>query len=239
MARNRHSASVSEPLAWKPRSTLRERVSRALTVPALAGAVVFVVTVIVAIAMVWARPHAPATGDDELSVAGDIAVSPSGELGEGQGEGEVAAERVFVHVVGEVEAPGVIELPADARVEAAIDAAGGVTADAVLAGVNLARIVSDGEQIVVPDAEGSQEAEAAGSATGGGGGDAPAAGSQVNLNTADAAALQVLSGVGPALAQRIIEWREVNGRFTDVEQLLDVSGIGAKTLEGFRDQVTV
>ncbi|MBU2385610.1 MAG: ComEA family DNA-binding protein, partial [Actinobacteria bacterium] len=61
----------------------------------------------------------------------------------------------------------------------------------------------------------------------------------VNINTADAAALETLPGIGPALASRIIAWREANGGFRAVDELLAVSGIGQKTLEGFRDQVTV
>ncbi|WP_288452430.1 helix-hairpin-helix domain-containing protein, partial [uncultured Microbacterium sp.] len=107
--------------------------------------------------------------------------------------------------------------------------AGGFTADADRAAVNLARTVSDGEQLVVPVAGTSPQ-----------GGTAPAAGDGlVNLNTADAAALDTLPGVGPATAARILAWREEHGRFGSVDDLLSVSGIGEKTLDELRDKVTV
>lgn len=157
---------------------------------------------------------------------------------------------LFVHVVGAVERAGVVELEAGARVSDAIEAAGGASENAVLAGVNLARLVVDGEQLLVPD----EETLAAGGTAGTGGkvnagaadASAAAAGAAagageplVNLNTADATLLETLPRVGPALAGRIIDWREQNGGFASVDQLLEVTGIGAKTLSGFRDRVTV
>lgn len=108
--------------------------------------------------------------------------------------------------------------------------------------MNLAREVNDGEQVLVPDADQAEAALAvgAGAANGVNAGDpGEAAGAPVNLNTADQTTLETLPRVGPALAQRIIEWRTANGGFTSIEQLLEVSGIGEKTLAGFRDQVTV
>ncbi|MBK0418204.1 ComEA family DNA-binding protein [Leucobacter sp. CSA1] len=188
-----------------------------------------------------------ATGVD--SDSGDTADATGTSRGANTGD---PTGEVFVHVVGEVNDPGVYELPADARVEAAIDAAGGTTPEAVLSGVNLARVVADGEQILVPDAE-TAAAAAAGTAPGAAPGGGPGASSEaeagvggaaigtglVNLNTADAAALETLPRVGPALAQRIIDWRGANGGFASVDQLLEVSGIGVKTLEGLRDRVAV
>lgn len=160
------------------------------------------------------------------------------------GEGDAALDpvdaptsaAVVVHVLGAVRRPGVVDVRAGDRVLDAIAAAGGTTDDAELAGVNLARVLTDGEQLYVP-----RVGEMPPSALGGTGGvGAGAAGSGlVNINTADASALETLAGVGPALASRIIAWRDANGPFRSVDELLAVSGIGEKTLAGFRDQVTV
>lgn len=139
---------------------------------------------------------------------------------------------VLVHVLGAVAEPGLVELGEGARVVDAIAAAGGLTTEADPAGVNLARAVADGEQLVVPvvgapPAEGSSAGAAAGS---------PADG-KVHLNTADVAELDTLPRIGPALAQRIIDWREANGPFTSTEQLLDVAGIGDAVYSGLADLV--
>lgn len=142
----------------------------------------------------------------------------------------VPVEVVVLHVVGAVVEPGIVELPLGARVVDAIASAGGPAADADLAGVNLARVVADGEQLHVP-----RVGEAPPATPGG----APSADGRVNLNTADAAALETLPGVGPAIAARIIAWRDENGPFRSVDELTAVSGIGERTLAGLRDQATV
>lgn len=142
---------------------------------------------------------------------------------------------LYVHVSGAVAEPGLYVLGSGARVVDAIAAAGGFARRADDAAVNLARAVVDGEQLVVPEAGESQAA--AGDAAAG----SPAAsqGGQIDLNSADAATLETLPRIGPALAQRIIEWRDANGRFTAVEDLLAVPGIGDKMLEALRDLVRV
>lgn len=137
------------------------------------------------------------------------------------------APPLFVHVMGEVQHPGLYELREGDRVVDAIAAAGGFTDHADEAQVNLARFLSDGEQLVV-----LKQGEAPAAAPGGG---TPG---KVNINTADAAALEALPGIGPALADRILAWRDANGWFSSVDELLNVAGIGAKTLDGFRDSVT-
>ncbi|PKQ15938.1 MAG: competence protein ComEA [Actinobacteria bacterium HGW-Actinobacteria-7] len=138
---------------------------------------------------------------------------------------------VVVHVVGCVRHPGVYELDAGSRVVDAVDAAGGSLPDAVLSAVNLARIVTDGEQIVVPD-EDDRALTSSNSPPGGassGGASAPQA--QVNINTADAAALESLPGVGPSTAAKIVADRDANGPYASVDDLTRVSGIGPKKLE--------
>jgi competence protein ComEA len=147
------------------------------------------------------------------------------------------AASVFVHVSGAVAAPGLYVLDEGARVVDAVAAAGGFADGADEQAVNLARPISDGEQLHVPaagevPASGTDAAAAPGAAGAAGDG-------RVNLNTADIAQLDTLPRIGPAMAQRIIEWRDANGRFTSVEDLLAVPGIGDKMLETLRDLVTV
>ncbi|MEO6791883.1 MAG: ComEA family DNA-binding protein [Ornithinibacter sp.] len=149
----------------------------------------------------------------------------------------------MVHVVGQVRSPGVLRLPAGSRVSDAVAAAGGATARAELSGINLARLLLDGEQVRVP-APGEEVPEPAAPAGGGGagvggGGASAATGGVVSLNTADLAGLDTLPGVGPVLAQRILDWRVEHGRFTTVDELSEVSGIGEKLLARLRPLVSV
>ncbi len=137
---------------------------------------------------------------------------------------------LYVHVFGAVAQPGLYRLTDGARVVDVVAAAGGLLSDADSGAVNLARLLTDGEQLYVP-VRGEVPAEAAPGAPPGDG--------RVNLNTADAAALDTLPRIGPAMAERILAWRDENGRFTSVEDLLAVPGIGEKMLEGLRDRVTV
>lgn len=166
---------------------------------------------------------------------GQAAPSESIPLDRSGGEGTVVAESagLYVHVLGEVAKPGLYILDPDARLVDALAAAGGTLDTADLQAVNLARPLSDGEQIVVPP---QGTAEAGG---GPGGGSAPAGDGRIDLNAADQAALETLPRIGPALAQRILEWREENGRFRAVEDLLAVPGIGEKLLAGIQDKVRV
>lgn len=137
--------------------------------------------------------------------------------------------------MGAVVEPGVVSIPAGSRVGDALAAAGGLREDADCAELNLAAEVPDGAQIMIgtlDDPRGelrtgqSAPSGGAGGAAGSGGG---AASTLVNLNTAGAAQLETLPGVGPVMAQRIIDWRTTNGGFTRVEELQEVDGIGAKT----------
>ncbi len=161
---------------------------------------------------------------------GQAAPTESVPLATEAAEGGGSTGELYVHVLGAVEHPGLYVLDLDSRLVDAVAAAGGTTDDADLTAVNLARVLSDGEQISVP-VVGAAAAE-------GPGGVAPAD-DLVDLNTADQAALETLPRIGPALAERIIAWREENGRFTSVDDLLSVPGIGEKLLAGIRDGVRV
>lgn len=145
-------------------------------------------------------------------------------------------DQVVVDVAGAVARPGLVRLRSGDRVADAISAAGGVAADAEVAGVNQARVVADGEQVRVPRVgEPPPPSPAAGGSTATAGG--PAA--PVDLNRASATELDVLPGVGPATAAAIITWRDENGRFRTVEDLLEVPGIGPTRLERLRPLVRV
>ena len=138
---------------------------------------------------------------------------------------------VLVQVVGAVRHPGLVSVPSGARAVDAVAAAGGPTADADESGVNLAGRVVDGQQLVVPRRTRSSHAAVPTPP-------AAAPSGPVSLSTATPEQLQTLPRIGPAMAARIIAWREANGGFRSVEDLLKVSGIGARTYAGLKDLVT-
>lgn len=180
---------------------------------------------------------ADVAGADTGAGLPDASPDESAPGASGMGEHAPAGE-VVVHVVGQVNRPGLITLPEGARIADAVEAAGGPTGTADLSGVNLAREVADGEQLRVPaagevvaapDSGGSGAPEAGGAAGDG----------IVDLNTADAALLDTLPGVGPVIAERIVAWRDENGAFTSVDELGEVDGIGPALLDKIRDSVRV
>lgn len=224
---------------------------------ALTGALVVLVVVAAVFGFrVWSArsssepvPLAGAAGAASTSSAvsrSTPARSPMSVAGTDRGQASAgappSASSFLVHVVGQVHRPGVVRLPAGSRVDDALRAAGGATRSADLALVNLARPVSDGEQIHVPKpGEMPAPPPAAPPAAGSGGAkeSGSAASGPVNLNTASEADLDSLPGVGPVLAARIVQWRTTNGRFTSVDDLGEVSGIGDKLLAQLRPLVTV
>ena len=172
-----------------------------------------------------------------VASAGNLPVSaPAGSAPGAEASTTDAGSTVLVHVVGQVRHPGVVRLPAGARLADALRKAGGATRRADLAAVNLARAVVDGEQVFVPApgqtphvAPAPQDAAAPGSGA--------SSGAVVDLNTADETELDSLPGVGPVIAGRIVAWRQEHGRFSSVDELTEVSGIGDATLERLRPLV--
>lgn len=180
-------------------------------------AVVAVVAVVLLAAWLLAgRPH-----EVDPAVSAIAATGPADAVSTSPGKAEL-----IVDVAGRVRRPGIVTLPPGSRVHEAIKAAGGPVGDVDTSGLNLARVLADGEQVLVGDPPAGQ----------GGSGDA---GGRVNLNSADLVALDALPGVGPVTAESIVSWRQENGPFQSIDDLLEVKGIGDATLAELRDRVTI
>ena len=149
-------------------------------------------------------------------------------------EGE---RELYVHVAGAVRRPGLMRVPADARVAKALERAGGPTRRADLTMVNLAARLQDGQQIVVPVRGGAVVGSGgAGTAAAAGGPGSPP-GMKLQLSTATVEQLEGLDGIGPTIAERIIEYRAERGGFRSLDELSQVDGIGEKRLAGLREQL--
>lgn len=202
-----------------------------------AGIVLVLVVLVVAVLVSALAPR----GTSEVVVpnpsAGTGGPLADGAVGQGpDADGSAGEPPIFVHVLGSVAVPGLYELRDGARVVDAIAAAGGYTAAADQTRLNLARLVDDGEQLYAPAVGETPPQPPAGTAAAASGG---ASSTLIDLNTADAGALEQLPRVGPETAKKIIAYRDEQGPFTSVDQLLEVPGIGQKTLDGLRDAATV
>lgn len=153
-------------------------------------------------------------------------------------EEDTSRVKVAVHIGGAVRNPGLYYIPADSRVADAIQIAGGPTSDADLDAINLASKVSDGSKILVPskvkDLDASSGSNANIEET-----LASSISKKININTATAKELEELPGIGPTLANRIVSYREKNGPFKSIEDLMKVSGIGEKRFESIKDLIVV
>ena len=188
----------------------------------------------------------PPPAGTAASPAMNAATVPTTGPAAGPGGLSTTSGSVVVHVTGAVSRPGVVTLPPGSRVTDAINAVGGASAEADTQQLNLARVLTDGEQIrvprigeVLPDPApqpGGAATPSVGTAPGKTNGGASGT---ININTASASELEKLPGIGPALAQRIVEYRDSHGPFASVDALTDVPGIGKAKLEGLREQATV
>ncbi len=181
----------------------------------------------------WLLSGRPETSEPAapLAFAESTAPQDAGNAGTA-GSAKAPAAELIIDVVGKVRKPGIVTVPKGSRVYQAIEAAGGLKGRVDTASLNMARVLADGEQILV----GIEPVGAPAPAEGASG---SPAGAKVNLNTATAEQLDTLPGVGPVTAQAILDWRQKNGRFGAVEDLLDVKGIGDATLAELRDHVSV
>ncbi|MGH2822321.1 MAG: ComEA family DNA-binding protein [Thermoleophilaceae bacterium] len=185
--------------------------------------VVATVLGVVALVRLFGSGHEPAAGQP-------VRVDRSGNAGEasaGSGRGRGEEPGVYVHVAGAVRRPGLVRVPAGSRVAAAVARAGGPSRRADLTGVNLAAQVEDGQQVVVPVA--GAVPGATGTSTAG------VSGVKPSLGTATVDQLDEIDGIGPTLAERIVEYRTENGGFGSMNELQDVDGIGEKRSETLRE----
>ena len=179
-----------------------------------------------------ARPVAVASPGEVVTMSTPPQTAPTASPSTSQ-----SAARLVVHVLGAVRDPGLVRLPESSRVQDAIDAAGGLTRGADPGQLNLAQLVADGQQVVVgttddPAGEvrdgGQTGAESGGRAT-----------ATLDLNRANQAQLEELPGIGPVIAQAILTWRQQHGRFSRIEELQEVDGIGPKTYAQIAPRVRV
>lgn len=172
-----------------------------------------------------------------VPVSSDQPEPPDPPVMSGSSVSGVQENETIVHVAGQVRTPGIVRLPASSRVVDAVQAAGGPTDEAQLDLVNLAAPLTDGAQILVPGPEDSAPSSP-GTALAATGAVGSTGAATVNVNTADAGVLESLPGIGPALAQRIIDHREQFGPFGSLKDLDAVSGIGPAMLERLDGQVS-
>lgn len=186
-----------------------------------------VIWVVAAALGVFALMRLTTSGGEEAGKPDRVDRSPATSAAEPSGAAERAG--LYVHVAGAVRRPGLVRVPAGARVAEAVLRAGGPGRRADLTGVNLAAQVEDGQQVVVPVAGAVPGVTGPSPATGG-----PAA-VKPSLGSATVEQLDEIDGIGPTLAERIVEYRTENGGFGSLDELQDVEGIGEKRLETLRE----
>lgn len=207
-----------------------------LPIIAFLGAIVILI-VFVVLGTVWTSITMPQEDSSTGNNSDEIVVSQS-ENSDSEGTNEANASTLFVHIAGSVKNPGLYELPQGSRVSDAVSAAGGMSEDANTSSVNLARQLTDGEQIIVASNEDILAATETGTSNGSPSGQVSSQG-KVNINTASAEELMTLDGVGEATADKIIAYRQENGPFARIEEIKEVSGIGEKKFEAMKDAITV
>lgn len=144
-------------------------------------------------------------------------------------ENTIDSEKIKIHITGEVNQPGLIELEVGERVKDAIDMAGGLTNEADISKINLAYILSDGEKIYIPNQNDELDEEQI----------LQTSNSKVNINTATVSELETIPGVGESTAKAIVEYRTETGRFATIEDVQNVSGIGKSKFEKMKDYIVV
>ncbi len=203
--------------------------------------VVYIIAVIVAIGMIYFIYNNNQVKNDDVEK--DILVSNTSTKEEEKNE----QEQIVVHVTGSVKSPGIVKLKDGSRIEDAIEAAGGLTENADISKVNLAYVLEDGIKIKIPSS--SEEDIGDGDVLIDGSGENVVEeddsqstnqnGKGININKADETELQTLPGIGASLASRIVEYRKQNGKFANIEDIKNVSGIGDSKFSNIKDLITV
>lgn len=223
----------SMPAAWRLTALLRSHPWRLMAV--LASVMLILGAALAGIV------NANMNGGDVVVATGDANQDDDASVNGGEDNARAGSDDdedrrtdvVTVDVDGAVARPNVIELPEGSRVQDAIEACGGLAADADVSSINRASVLQDGQKVYVPKA--GETLQVPGVSAGG----AAAAGTLVNINFATVEELDGLPGVGEATAQAIVEDREANGAFASIEDLMRVSGIGEKKFEKLRDLICV
>jgi competence protein ComEA len=204
----------------------------------LALSVLVVLVIVVTVAWVFSsRPQTLAVERDGAQAAPLSSASARPSASSQSTSSQAASGEVVIDVEGKVRHPGLYRLKPGDRVNDALHAAGGVLPGVSAIGLNRAAKLTDGQQIVV-GATANAGASASAPATATGGDPGPAA-TTINLNSADLGQLEQLPGVGPVLAQHILDWRTQHGGFARIDQLQDVSGIGPSKYAALKDAVTL
>lgn len=197
------------------------------------GAAIFICGIAVALFRWW--PAAPAD-NQEFSLDEPVAAIPAQETtGNAAEEASSEESSLLVHVAGAVRRPGVVQCPPGSRVQDAISLAGGPLGNASTDAVNLARPLTDGEQVFIPTHD-QVSAMPQGAGTGAAGASSEPA--VIDLNSATAEELESLPGIGPSISARIVADREANGPFDSPEDLMRVSGIGQKRFDSLKDMIS-
>ena len=191
------------------------------------------VMVIVAVLFFWINSNQEEIKiEDASSQPAETDLGAQSEIEQSQG----GQGRIYVDIGGEVEMPGVYEVSEGTRLFQVIERAGGLTEDADIDEINRAETVFDGQKIMIGAKGDSEEAKESGGETDSA--DYEEEG-KVNINTADSVLLQSIPGIGPSKAERIIEYRQSNGRFKSIDDIKNISGIGNKTFESIKEYITV
>ena len=237
-SRRRPAPVADRGVAWlqdRLPATLQGRVSLGAGHVAVLAVVAAVALAVTAYVTIRARPTVAPVPEAHTSAAVPSTSPPSSAItGAAPQAGPSPSGSVVVDVAGKVRRPGVATLPAGSRVVDAIRQAGGARPGVDLSSLNLARVLTDGEQVLVGVPPVAGVAASASSQPG-----ASSDGALVNLNTATLDELDSLPGVGPVTAQKILDWRSAHGPFTAIDELLEVDGIGEKTLADMAARLTL
>lgn len=208
------------------------------------GLTIFVISVIVIVYIVN-RQKKSYVNIESFSVENEVQLDKVNSGNNVNNDGKNVVEEydvIYIHIVGEVNVQGLIELRAGSRIADAIEVAGGITQYADLSKINLACILSDGQKLVIPRVGENVEQyliDGDGNGNSNSGSKVLGKSTRVNINAASQSELEILPGIGASTALKIIEYREKNGGFKSIEDLKNVSGIGNSKFEALKEYIVV